>query len=138
MLADRLHLAALHLMRGIRQADRRLPAGPARLSALSVLLSGPKTLGQLAEAEQVSAPTMTRIAAALVAQGLAERRPDRHDRRSSTLRVTPAGRALIETGRRARRQRLEAALQRLDPADVAALRGAIEALERLAALAAGL
>src|SRR5262245_37006895 len=95
MLADRLHGAALHLMRGIRQADRRLGVGPARLSALSVLLAGPKTLTELAEAEQVSPATISRIAAGLIRTGLAKRVPNPTERRSARLEITPAGRRLI-------------------------------------------
>ena len=132
MLADRLHGAALHLMRGIRQADRRLGVGPARLSALSVLLSGPKTLTELAEAEQVSGATISRIAAGLIETGLARRVPNPDDGRSARLQMTAAGRRLIGQGRRARIVRLQAALRRLSRQDQAALAEAIDALERAA------
>jgi len=132
MLAERLHGAALHLMRGIRQADRQLGVGPARLSALSVLLSGPKTLTELAEAEQVSAATISHIAAGLIETGLARRLPNPDDGRSARMEMTPAGRRLIRRGRLARVVRLEAALQRLSREDQAALASAIDALERAA------
>lgn len=132
MLADRLHLAALHLMRGIRQADRALGVGPARLSALSVLLSGPKTLTELAEAEQVSAATISRVAAGLIESGLARRVPNPDDGRSARLEMTAAGRRIIGYGRRARVAQLESALRRLNPDDRAALQAAIDALERAA------
>jgi len=132
MLADRLHGAALHLMRGIRQADRKLGVGPARLSALSVLLSGPKTLTELAEAEQVSGATISRIAAGLIRTGLARRVPNPADGRSALLEMTASGRRLISRGRRARVERLEAALERLRPADREAIYDAIDALERAA------
>jgi DNA-binding MarR family transcriptional regulator len=132
MLADRLHGAALHLMRGIRQADRELGVGPARLSALSVLLSGPKTLTELAEVEQVSGATISRIAAGLIRTGLATRVPNPEDGRSARLEMTAAGRRLISRGRRARVQRLESALRRLNRKDREALGNAIDALERAA------
>jgi len=132
MLAERLHGAALHLMRGIRQADRRLGVGPARLSALSVLLSGPKTLSELAEAEQVSAATISRIGAGLIRTGLARRVPNPSDGRSARLEMTAAGRRLISRGRRARVARLEAAVRQLTPEDRKALASAIDALERAA------
>ena len=61
-VADRLHSAAIHLLRRVRKQDTVLAEAPARLSALSVLVfAGPMTLGQLAAAEQVKPPTMTRI-----------------------------------------------------------------------------
>src|SRR5581483_11925958 len=78
-----LHADAIHLLRGVRRADDALGIGPARLSALSVLLSGPKTLGELAAAEQVKAPTITRVVAGLESLGLAARRPHPTDGRSA-------------------------------------------------------
>lgn len=120
-------------MRGIRQADRRLGVGPARLSALSVLLSGPKTLTELAEAEQVSGATISRIAAGLIGTGLARRVPNPEDGRSARLEMTAAGRRLIAQGRQARVARLESSLRRLDARDRRALENAIDALERAAA-----
>ncbi|HXX01836.1 MAG TPA: hypothetical protein VEJ00_11510, partial [Candidatus Acidoferrales bacterium] len=61
-LADRLHSVAIHLLRRVRKQDVETGEGPARLSALSVLVfGGPKTLGELAAAEQVKPPTMSRI-----------------------------------------------------------------------------
>jgi DNA-binding MarR family transcriptional regulator len=116
-------------MRGIRQADRRLGVGSARLSALSVLLSGPKTLTELAETEQVSAATISRIAAGLIRTGLARRVPNPADGRSALLEMTADGRRLIGRGRRARVARLESALRRLSRQDRETLEGAIDALE---------
>lgn len=52
--ADRLHSAAIHLLRRVRKQDEAAGVGPAQLSALSVLVfAGAKTLGELATAEQV-------------------------------------------------------------------------------------
>ena len=66
-IADRLHSAAIHLLRRVRKQDAATGEGPARLSALSVLVfgGGPMTLGQLAQAEQVRPPTMSRIVSGL-------------------------------------------------------------------------
>src|SRR5258707_12671198 len=62
--ADRLHSAAIHLLRRLRVRDRESGVGPAQLSALSVLVfGGPRSLGELANAEQVRPPTMSRIVA---------------------------------------------------------------------------
>ncbi len=66
-LADRLHSAAIHLLRRVRKGDVATGVTPAQLSALSVLMSGPKTLGELAAAEQVKPPTVTRLARATCA-----------------------------------------------------------------------
>src|SRR2546427_8806199 len=73
-VADRLHSAAIHLLRHVRKQDVATREAPARLSALSVLVfGGSVTLGQLAAAEQVKPPTMTRIVTGLESSGLAER-----------------------------------------------------------------
>src|SRR3954467_9330491 len=81
-LADGLHSTAIHLLRRVRKQDTKTGEGPARLSALSVLVfGGPMTLGQLAEAEQVRPPTMTRIVTGLERSGLATRVTEASDAR---------------------------------------------------------
>ena len=56
-VADRLHSAAIRLLRRLRREDDAMGLTAARASALSVLVFGgrPITLGALAQAEQVSA-----------------------------------------------------------------------------------
>src|SRR5262245_7652512 len=101
--AERLHAGALHLLRRLRRNDAKTGVGPARLSALSVLVfAGPRSLGELAAAEQVRPPTMTRIVAGLERGGLVRRRPDPTDARRAVLEATPRGRRLMEAGRRRR------------------------------------
>src|SRR5512134_1777173 len=76
--ADRLHSAAIQLLRRLRREDNRWGLSAPRLSALSVLVFGgrPLTLGELANAEQVRPPTMTRLVSALESQGLVSRASD--------------------------------------------------------------
>jgi len=63
-VGDLLHSAAIHLLRKMRMRDRSIGIGPAQLSALSVLVfAGPRSLKELAAAEQVQPPTMSRIVA---------------------------------------------------------------------------
>jgi len=60
-LADRLHSAAIHVLRRVAREDTASGLGGPALSALSVVVfGGPLSLGKLAEAEQVTPPTMTR------------------------------------------------------------------------------
>src|SRR5262252_4263793 len=74
-IADRLHSAAIHLLRRLRIRDSAIGIGPAQLSALSVLVfGGPRSLGELADAEQVRPPTMSRIVGGLVRSGLVKRK----------------------------------------------------------------
>src|SRR5690349_20394741 len=83
-IADRLHSAAIHLLRSARKRDDASGLTGPRLSALSVVVfGGPLTIGALASAEQVSAPTMTRLVGALERAGLVERRRSDGDRRET-------------------------------------------------------
>jgi DNA-binding MarR family transcriptional regulator len=101
LTADRLHSAAIHLLRRLRVRDRESGVGPAQLSALSVLVlgGGPRSLGELAEAEQVRPPTMSRIVAGLVRAGLV-RRGKTEDGRRVRLEATAKGTKILQEGRR--------------------------------------
>src|SRR5436309_525459 len=95
-LADRLHSAAIHLLRRVRVRDAASGVGPAQLSALSVLVfGGPRSLGELAAAEQVKAPTMSRIVAGLERSGLVRRRPT-DDKRRLRLEATAQGARILQ------------------------------------------
>ncbi|HJU65574.1 MAG TPA: MarR family transcriptional regulator, partial [Gemmatimonadaceae bacterium] len=81
-IADRVHSAAIHLLRRLRKEDTKTGLSAPRLSALSVVVfGGPLTLGALAAAEQVRPPTMTRLVTALEKRGLVTREPDPDDGR---------------------------------------------------------
>ena len=115
-LADRLHSVAIHLLRKLRREDASSGLNAPRLSALSVLVfGGPTTLGKLAAAEQVRAPTMTRIVQALEEQGLVQREPRATDGRTMQLSATPAGRTLLIAGRERRVRVLAQQLDALSP-----------------------
>src|SRR5438270_4009453 len=102
-VADRLHSAAIHLLRRVRKQDTATGEGPARLSALSVLVfGGPTTLGQLAAAEQVKPPTMSRIVAGLARSRLIEITADPQDARRMRIRATSKGTRLLQKGRQLR------------------------------------
>lgn len=131
-VATGLNSAAIHLMRRLRRADESLGVTPARLSALSVLVfGGPRSISALADAEQVTGPTMSRIVAALVDAGLVERQPDPDDARAVILTATPAGRSLMERGRRQRVERLVRDLEGLADQEIGTLREAVGILRTL-------
>lgn len=101
-VADQLHSAAIHLLRRLRVRDRESGIGPAQLSALSVLVfGGPKSLGELADAEQVRPPTMSRIVAGLQHSKLI-RRSATDDGRRVRLEATPKGVSLMWESRQRR------------------------------------
>lgn len=129
-IADRLHSAAIHLLRRVRKQDAATGEGPARLSALSVLVfGGPMTLGQLAAAEQVKPPTMSRIVTGLEESRLAERLTDSKDARRIRIRATPSGERLLHQGRRRRIEYLASHLNGLTRQELATLEEAIQLLE---------
>jgi DNA-binding MarR family transcriptional regulator len=130
-VADRLHSAAIHLLRRVRQKDLASGIGAAQLSALSVLVfAGAKTLGELARAEQVRPPTMTRIVLALEQEGLARRVPDAHDRRVARIHATPRGVEVLQKGRSRRIHYIAGLLQDVRPQDLKLLGQAAELLEK--------
>jgi DNA-binding MarR family transcriptional regulator len=59
-------------------------------------------MSQLARAEQVTRPAITRIVAGLESSGLVRREEVPDDRRSTRVRATAAGRAVLEDARRRR------------------------------------
>jgi DNA-binding MarR family transcriptional regulator len=131
-LADKLHSAAIHLLRGVRREDAAAGLPPAQLSALSVVVfGGPLSVGALAAAEQVRSPTMTRIVTALEAARLVIREPHPGDARSVLVSATAAGRELLHSGRRRRVSVLEQRIGELTPAEREALQRAVGALERV-------
>ena len=130
-VADRLHSAAIHLLRRLRVRDLASGIGPAQLSALSVLVfGGPRSLGELAEAEQVRPPTMSRIVAGLERDGLVQRHKT-EDRRRVRLEATAKGTKILQEGRKRRVESLAVAVQLLDETQVRKLRELTELLERI-------
>lgn len=131
-VADRLHSTALHLLRRVRKQDLRTGEGPARLSALSVLVfGGTMTPGALAVAEQVKPPTMTRIVAGLERSGLAKRIPDPRDGRRVQIHATAAGTRLLQRGRKMRIAYLAKQLKDIPGNELARVNEAVEILARV-------
>lgn len=132
--ADRLHSAAIHLLRRLRRQDASTGLAGPRLSALSVVVfRGPIPITELAAAEQVRPPTMTRLVSALEAAGLVQREADPNDRRVARIRSTAAGKRVLEQGRRRRIEELRRELAGLPPAELATVREAVRIIERIVA-----
>jgi DNA-binding MarR family transcriptional regulator len=130
--ADRLHSAAIHLLRRVRRQDSTTGIGPAQLSALSVLVfAGPKTLGELAAAEHVKPPTMSRIVAGLERSLLIEITRDPTDARRMHIRSSAKGTRLLQQGRRRRIEYLAEHLDSLTSSELSQLGAAAEILEKL-------
>jgi DNA-binding MarR family transcriptional regulator len=130
-VADRLHSLAIHLLRMVRAQDAATRVAPARLSALSVIIfAGPVSLKDLARAEQVRPPTMTRIIDALESAGLARRTANPVDRRAVIIEATPKGRRVLMEGRRRRVQFLARHLGRLSAKELEQIGFALESVQR--------
>lgn len=130
--ADRLHSAAIHLLRRLRAADDASGLTAPRLSALSVIVfAGPLTLGDLATAEQVRPPTITRVVRDLERLGLVRVATDQADGRVKRVTATTQGRRLLDEGRRRRVATLTASVHALDRDAQQLLARAVPLLERL-------
>jgi DNA-binding MarR family transcriptional regulator len=131
-IADRLHSAAIHLLRRVRRVDLATGLPAAELSALSVVVfAGPISLRELAAAEQVRPPSMTRTVRELELDGLVTRKTDAFDRRVTKIRATAKGKRLLATGRGARIKLLAELLRALDSRELSLLDEASRTLERL-------
>src|SRR5215213_8526349 len=133
-LADRLHSAAIHLLRRVAREDPASGLGGPALSALSVIVfSGPISLGRLAEAERVRPPTMTRTVQGLEAAGLVRRAADPDDGRVVNVRATRRGESVLHAARARRVTALAKGLGALSRQELEALEHAVGLLERVAA-----
>jgi DNA-binding MarR family transcriptional regulator len=130
--ADRMHSAAIHLVRRVREVDAKaMGISPARASALSVLVfGGARSLTELAAAEQVTTATMSKLVTAMEAEGLLRRYPDVNDARSIRIEATAKARRILERGRSRRLDLLERLLADATTAEIDAVRIAAEALEQ--------
>lgn len=133
-LADRLHSAAIHLLRRLRREDDASGLPAPQLSALSVLVfgDGPITLGELAKAEQVRPPTISKLIVELEQRGLVEREADSADRRVVRVHATARGVKVLQEGRQRRVAALVSSLAALSMRDRALLARSLPVLERIA------
>ena len=131
-IAARLHAASIKLLRLLRREDDASGLSAPRLSALSVLVfGGPLSLAELAAAEQVRAPTMSRLVEGLVRDGLVTREPVPGNRRMVRIMATEAGRQLLEEGRARRVRALVERLLDLAASERRALARGVEIVERV-------
>jgi DNA-binding MarR family transcriptional regulator len=134
LLAADLRVAVARLARRLRQ-QTGIEITASLLSALwSIETHGPVTLGDLAVAEQVRPPTITRIVSRLEETGLVVREVDPSDRRVTRVQLSGEGRRLLERTRSRRTAFLAKRLRSLDRAELDLLERAAPILQRLAGL----
>ena len=130
-LADRLHSTAIRLLRLVRVQDTAGGIAPARLSALSVIVfGGSVSLSDLARAEQVRPPTMSRIVDALERDGLAHRQVNQQDRRAVLIEATEKGTTLLKQARKRRVKFLASYLSRLANSELSDIERAMQAIQK--------
>lgn len=132
-LANGIHGAAIALLRRLRREDDQIGLSAPLLSALSVVVfRGPLTIGELARAEQVTPPSMTRTVRSLERRRLVILVRSDLDARVTVVHGTPKGRRVLDRGRKRRVAALVESLSRLSARDRATLRRAVVILGRLA------
>lgn len=100
---ERFHHLAIALLRSLRKVDEANGLSGPRASALSVLVfRGPQSLGELAAAEGVKPPTMSRLVKAMQAQGWVDSEMAAHDQRAVRIAASARGRKLLLRGREKR------------------------------------
>jgi DNA-binding MarR family transcriptional regulator len=132
-LAHAVRPVLMRLARSLRHVrDDSLELQTNQLSAMAVLLNdGDMLMGELAAAEKVQPPSMTRIVNGLEQRGYVARRPDPRDGRQCLVTLTPAGRELLLANRRRRDEWLTVRIADLDPAEREVLRQAVPILAKV-------
>jgi DNA-binding MarR family transcriptional regulator len=121
-------------LRQLRKEDDASGLSAPRLSALSVVVfGGPLSLGDLARAEQVRPPTMTRIVTGLEKEGMVTRKSDLSDRRLTLIEATPKGRRILAAGRARRVEKLATAIAALTTRERAELTRGADVLQTVIA-----
>jgi DNA-binding MarR family transcriptional regulator len=132
-LAERLHSAAIHLLRRLRVQDLASGVGPAKLSALSVLVFSkrPLCLSELATAEQVKNPTMSRLVSAMERDGLVTTETMKSDARSIHITPTDRGKNLLLAGKKRRVDSLAKAIGALNESQLKEMENATTLLQEI-------
>jgi len=126
-LANEVRIACQRVSRRVRfESGGEL--APHLVSALSTLKHGPRTPSELAEAERVSGPSMTKTVGFLIERGLVASADNPADGRSKLLSLTPAGWAALDEIRRARDDWMERKLAGLTDEERDLLKKATELL----------
>lgn len=131
-IADRLHSAAIHLLRKLRAQDDLSRLSAPKLSALSVIVfAAPITIKELAQAEQVSPPTISRMVKELEQEGLVQRKTGQQDKRVQQVEATSKGRQVLQTGRDRRVNVLVSEISDLPQYEKLILSQAVPLIEKL-------
>lgn len=130
-VVSRLRVAIGRLNRRLSRAQGAFTF--AQTSALiTIALRGPIRLGELAAAEHVAAPSMSRTLAGLIDARLVDKRQDPQDGRSCYVVLSPVGEELLEQMRHERSAMIAERVGRLTAEQYETLVAAVPVLELLA------
>jgi DNA-binding MarR family transcriptional regulator len=132
-LASAMRISVMRLSRRLRnERDASDDLTANQLAVLGTLFrDGPSTIGDLAAAEKVQPPSMTRTVSCLADKQLIDRDPHPTDKRVVVVSLNDAGKAVILESRRRKEAWLNHRLKELTPAERQVLRDAAPILERL-------
>jgi DNA-binding MarR family transcriptional regulator len=128
-LIDRALGRFLVLGQAMRRDAETLPVSVAQSAVLARLRGGPKTVGELAAAEGVRAPSMTQIINRMEEAGWVTR--SEGPIRGRAVQITKAGLAVAAEVRQERTARLARRFEGLSADDLAALAAALPVLDRM-------
>ena len=134
-LAQSLVTTVPNVFRHMLSHARRRPAWSdmtyQQYNVLRIITDGEASQGEIARRLMVTAPVVTRLASALVEDGLVERREDPSDRRSVRLAITKQGKKQVEAMRKDLVEAARELLEPLAPEDRSAISDALEQLQLL-------
>ncbi|MDJ0354197.1 MarR family transcriptional regulator [Pseudarthrobacter sp. PH31-O2] len=140
-LAQDFREALRHSVYLVRRLDSGGELSAAQLSTLKMLLEGPAPaentgarVGEIARNLGVKVPSATEQIIKLERAGLARREPDPDDSRAVRVRLTPAGRAAVDSGDHRRNTAMAGILASLSDADRAALAAALPVIGKINAM----
>ena len=129
-----LRMATFRLSRRLRSERALDSMSDGQFTVLHTLkASGPHTLGELADRERVTAPSMNRTVNCLEEEGWITRTPDEDDRRKVNIEITASGRALVTEALQRRDRWLATALRDLTPRQRKTLADAAAIMNEVAA-----
>ncbi len=129
-----LRMATFRLSRRLRTERALDSMSDGQFAVLHTLkASGPHTLGELADGERVTAPSMNRTVNCLEEAGWVTRTPDETDRRKVNIEITDDGRTLVTEALRRRDRWLATTLASLTPRQRKTLAAAAAIMSEVAA-----
>lgn len=132
--ASTLRISTFRLARRMRTQRAVDSMSDGQFAVLAALWThGTHTLGELADRERVSAPSMNRTVNCLQELGYITRSADENDGRKVVIALTESGRAVVAETARRRDAWVEAALEELTPQERATIADAADIMARMAA-----